>query len=378
MPRELQLLKELIALPSVNPAFLPANDPRAGEHRVSDFLAATAAIGGLDVELIPVVRNRRNILARLTPSGEVRQRIVLAPHTDTVGGGEELDSILQPRLKSGRLYGRGACDTKGCVAAMLTAVLNVAKQRNRPRHTEIIFAGLIDEENGQLGSRHLASSGFAADLAIVGEPTRLEVISAHKGDLWLKLETHGKAAHGATPDLGRNAVLEMARVVEVLETDYSRALKQRRHRLLGSPTVNVGSIRGGLQANIVPAHCEITIDRRTIPGETESVIRREILALLAKNKLKATIANSKAGACLPLETNPRLPLVRQFLKATGRKKALGVHYFCDASVLSAGGIPSIVFGPGDIAQAHTSDEWISVDSLARGTALLTRFLASLP
>jgi len=369
-----KLLCELIALPSVNPNLLPAKHPRAGEKRVVEFLAATLAQAGLDIELQTVLPGRSNLIARLSPTGKVKQRILLAPHLDTVDVADI--SQLAPHKKNGRLYGRGACDTKGSVAAMVTALCELARGKRRPAATEIIFAGLVDEETGQAGSRALAASGLQADLAIVGEPTRLEVVTAHKGNLWLKLETHGKAAHGARPDLGKNAVHEMARIVDLLETDYAAQLRQRRHPLLGRATINVGTIAGGVQANIVPAYCAITIDRRTIPGETDAGVWREIQALLRKNRLRATLANTKGSPCLPMETDARLPLVRQFMRSVGQTRAAGVDYFCDASVLAQGGIPSVVFGPGDIAQAHTCDEWISLASLERAREILVNFLSA--
>jgi len=376
MTQTQKLLCELIALPSVNNALLPANHPRAGEQRVADFLAATAAQAGLDVDFQKVFPGRANLLVRLSPSGRVRQRVVLAPHLDTVDAA--CAEQLAPRKKAGRIYGRGACDTKGSVAAMMAVLCELAGSKRRPSVTEIIFAGLVDEEAGQGGSRALTASGFKADLAIVGEPTRLRVVTAHKGDLWLKLETKGKAAHGSRPDLGRNAVHEMARIVDLLETKYAAQLRKRRHPLLGHGTVNVGTIEGGVQPNIVPAECWITIDRRTLPGETDAQVGREIKGLLREHGLKAALVNNKAAPCLPLETNPRLPLVREFLKSAGQTRPAGMDYFCDASVLAQGGIPSVVFGPGDIAQAHTADEWISVASLERGRQMLVNFLKSLP
>jgi acetylornithine deacetylase/succinyl-diaminopimelate desuccinylase-like protein len=294
MTRTEKLLAELIALPSVNPAFAPQSGAVArparhfGEKNVADFLASVAARAGLEVELQPVfgvrghVRalesgdmsphspiDRFNIIARLLPPGKIRQTILLAPHLDTVGAD---DTQFVPRRKDGRLYGRGACDTKGSVAAMLTALCELANAKSRPQETEIVFAGLVDEENAQAGSRALVADKFTgpvwssafrrpegagdhpnrlkaelqtADLAIVGEPTRLQVVTAHKGSLWLQLETRGRAAHGATPQLGKNAVHEMARIVDLLETDYAARLRRRRHPLLGSATVNVGTIRGG-------------------------------------------------------------------------------------------------------------------------------------
>ena len=370
-----KLLSELIALPSVNPAFVEPASTLAGERLVAEFLVRTAANAGLDVQLSPVLPDRDNVIIRLTPRGRIRRRIVLAPHMDTVGAS---GSQLKPVLKDGRIHGRGACDTKGSVAAMLGALLDVAAGKNRPSQTEIIFTGLIDEENNQSGSRALAKARFKADLAIVGEPTLCEVVSAHKGDLWLKLTTKGVAAHGATPSFGRNAILEMARVVQLLETDYAASLKARTHPLLGSPTINVGSIKGGRQPNIVPDLCETSADRRTLPGETRTTVRRELAALFKKHGLAVTVADTKGAPCLPMETSGKLPLVQLFLKAAQRKQSLGVHYFCDASVFSNAGTPSIVFGPGDIAQAHTADEWVAVSELERARAVLVKFLRSLP
>ena len=212
----------------------------------------------------------------------------------------------------------------------------------------------------------------------MGEPTKLQVVTAHKGSLWLELETRGRAAHGATPQLGKNAVHEMARIVDVLETDYAAQLRCRKHPLLGTATVNVGAICGGTQPNIVPDRCSIQIDRRTLPGETDAGVRREITSLLRAKKLSVKISSKKLDPALPLETSPKLPLVQSFLRSVGQKQPAGVDYFCDAAVLSAAGIPSVVFGPGDIAQAHTADEWISLPSLERGKNLLFRFLNSLP
>jgi len=170
----------------------------------------------------------------------------------------------------------------------------------------------------------------------------------------------------------------MARIVDLLETDYATQLRKRKHPLLGTATVNVGTISGGTQPNIVPDGCTISVDRRTLPGETEASVHREITALLKSKKLSATIFSAKLAPALPLETDFRLPLVQKFLQIAGQSKPAGVHYFCDAAILSAGGIPSVVFGPGDIAQAHTADEWISLAELERGKNLLRRFLNSLP
>lgn len=384
MTRTEKLLAELIALPSVNPAFALQRSASArrtrlsrfGEKNVADFLAAIAARDGLEVEFQAVLPERSNLIARLLPRNKIRQTILLAPHLDTVGAE---DSQFVPRRKNGRLYGRGACDTKGSVAAMITALCELAEFGNRPQETEIVFVGLVDEEHAQVGSRALAKGKFKADLAIVGEPTRLQVVTAHKGDLWLELETRGLAAHGAMPETGRNAVHEAARIVDWLQTDYAAILKRRaRHPLLGHSTVSVGMICGGVQPNIVPDRCTVTIDRRTLPGETDDGVRREIRHFLRTKKLSAAIADKKLAPAVPLETDHKLPLVRKFLECVGQSKPVGVHFFCDAAVLSAGGIPSVVFGPGDIAQGHTADEWISLAELERGKNLLLKFLKALP
>lgn len=376
MTKTARLLADLIALPSVNPAFLPARHPHAGEGRLAEFLAAVAARAGLDIEFQKVLPGRPNLLARLPAAGKKRQTILLAPHLDTVNAATETQ--LRPHQRGNRLYGRGACDTKGSIAAMLTALCELARAKARPRETDILFAGFVDEENAQKGSRAFAKSGLKVDLAIIGEPTRLQLVTAHKGSLWLQLETRGKAAHGATPHLGRNAVHEMARVVDSLQTDYAARLNKRRHSLLGPATISVGTIAGGTQPNIVPDRCSISVDRRTLPGETESSVRREVLSFLRRERLHASIASAKLDPCLPMETNPQLPLVWQFLRTIRQTKPVGVHFFCDASVLAHGGIPSVVFGPGDIAQAHTADEWISLASLERGKDMLLKFLKSLP
>ena len=253
---------------------------------------------------------------------------------------------------------------------MFTAVCQLARGGRRPAQTEIVFAGVVDEEHAQCGSRALAASGLQADLAIVGEPTRLLLVTAHKGSVWIRVETWGKAAHGARPELGRNAVQTAAEVVLLIQNRYAALLRKRRHPVLGHPTASVGVIAGGTQPNIVPDQCVVEMDRRTLPGETESSVKREIAALLGAARLRAGCVSAKLSPCHPLETNPQLPLVIQFLRICGQRKPAGVDYFCDASILSRGGIPSVVFGPGDIAQAHTADEWIKLADVGKAARML--------
>jgi acetylornithine deacetylase/succinyl-diaminopimelate desuccinylase-like protein len=375
MTKTAKLLAELIALPSVNPSFLPARHPHAGEGRVAEYIAALGASAGLDIDFQKVLPGRPNVVVRLRSSGKVRRTILLAPHLDTVNVVD--DAQHKPVIRGARMFGRGACDTKGSVAVMFGALCDLAAMKNRPRDAEVIFIGLVDEEHGQGGSRFLAEKKFKADLAIVGEPTRLAVATAHKGSVWLEVATRGRSAHGSTPWFGDNAAHRMARVVEALETGYAAELRKKKHPLLGAGTVSVGTIRGGTQVNIVPDSCVIGVDRRTLPGETESSTRLAMSRFLKSRGLAATVSNVKLKPCPALETDARLPLVKTFLSSIGQRHASGLHYFCDAAVLADGGIPSVVFGPGDIAQAHTADEWIEVTQLEKGRAMLLKFLQSL-
>ena len=371
-----QLLRDLIALPSVNAAFLPPGDARAGEVKVAAYLATRAARARLDIECQPVAPGRDNLIVRLQPLGQARHRILLAPPLDTVGGDDP--KMYRPTKKGNKLHGRGACATQGRVAAMFRALENVASRKKRPSETEIVFVALMDEECNQTGSRAFAKQRMKADLALVGEPTRCKVVTAHKGDLWLRLTASGKAAHGARPELGRNAIHALAQCIDAIETDYAALLRKRRHPVLGHATINTGTIRGGAQPNIVPDHCEADLDRRTLPGETFAKIRRELLGVLAKRSLKAKLIDVKGYTCPALETDPDLPWVHDFMRSARQKTPLGVDYYCAAANIAGAGIPTVVWGPGDIAQAPTADEWITIEQLERGTNMLPRFLLSLP
>ena len=375
MSQVVKLLRDLIALPSVNNAFLPPGDPHAGEELVADYLKNRARKAGLEIETQATNSGRDNLIVRLKPLGQATHRIILAPHMDTVGG--DLDKIFRPTKKGERLHGRGACDTKGSVAVMFHAMEHLAK-RHRPTNTEIVFIGFVDEECNQTGSRAFSKLKLKANLALVGEPTRCRVVTAHKGDLWLRLSTRGKAAHGARPELGRNAVHTMAKCIDTIENEYAQNLGKRRHSVLGHPTINTGIVRGGSQPNIVPDVCEADLDRRTLPGESFTTISREIGEVLKKRGLKARLTNVKGYTCPAMETDPTLPMVQQFMRSVRQMKPLGVDYYCDAANIATTGVPAIVWGPGDIAQAHTADEWISIRQLERGMDVLTRFLLSLP
>ncbi len=371
-----RLLRELVARPSINPAFLKDRPDLTGEERVAEFLQDLARAEGIEVRRQPVLPGRKNLIARISPSGKAKHRVMLTPHLDVVPAPEK---DFTPRVRKGKMYGRGTCDTKGSVAAFFTAFLELAQKGGRPEETEILFAGLVDEEFGQAGSRMLAQKGPKGDLAIAGEPTGLQVVTAHKGNLWLQLKTKGKSAHGSTPQHGRNAIDGMAPILEFLFGEYPKDLNSRTHPLLGSPTVNVGKIRGGSQPNVVPDECVIDLDRRTIPGETEASVKKELIEAFRNRDIPLPeFSKSRSVPCPPLDTDPNLPFCQSFLRAAKRRKSRGVPYFTDASPIAMGGTPALVFGPGNIAQAHSTDEWVEMEQVDRAHSIVSKFLKSLP
>jgi len=370
-----RLLWELVDIPSINPSLECKDTDLTGEERIAQYLEGKANSSGIECRRMKVLPSRENLILRLKPSGKIKRRIMLTPHMDVVPA--TMDAF-NPKIKNNCLFGRGACDTKGSIASFFHAYLRLSKASNRPKNTEIIFVGLVDEEFGQAGSRTLAQKGPRADLAIAGEPTNLKVVSAHKGNLWIKLSTQGKAAHGSTPQHGSNAINYMSPILEALTNEYPKLLSERKHPLLGSPTISVGKIRGGSQPNVVPDSCEIDIDRRTIPGETDESVKREIKNLLRNLKIKKPdFSATRSVPCPPLATDPSLPMVQSFLKASNRRKTVGVPYFTDASPISIGGTPALVYGPGSIAQAHAKNEWVCLKEVKQAENTIFRFLANL-
>lgn len=370
-----RLLYDLVSIPSINPLLLGSESKLTGEEKVASYLSDQVHNLDVKVERQSVLPGRKNILFRLIPRKKIKYRVMLAPHLDVVPAEE---NAFKPKIKNGKLHGRGACDTKGSVAAFFHAFYELAKNGPFPQETEVIFVGLVDEEFGQAGSRKLARSGPKADLAIVGEPTELQVVTAHKGNIWLQLETRGKAAHGATPQYGQNAIDKMNPILATLFQDYPKLLCKQTHPLLGSPTLNVGKISGGTQPNIVPDHCIIDLDRRTLPGENEDSVKKELSTLFRDKGIPLPLfSTSRSVPCPPLDTDSSLPMVQSFLRASGKRKPRGVAYFTDASPISMGGTPSVVFGPGNIAQAHAKDEFIEIRQLENAVNIISKFLKSL-
>lgn len=365
---------DLISIPSVNPAFC-TNASLTGEARVAEMLSELGAKFGLDFSFQLVKGNRKNLLLKYKPCSRPSHRLLLAPHMDTVIADERQ---LNPTIKNGRIYGRGACDTKGSIAAMLNALALVSTSPNRPKSTEIHLACLVDEEHGQLGSRSYSKRNKPYDLAIIGEPTSNKVVTAHKGAMWFQLQVRGLAAHGARPSLGENAIHAMSKVVQFLEQDYREELNLSKHPILGPGTINVGIIKGGKQPNIVPDSCSIWVDRRTLPSESNAVIAKGILSALRKRGLEATLDYRRDAECPAMETQPDLPWIKKMMALSRQKKPVGVDYFCDAAFIAQNGTPCVVFGPGSIDQAHTVEEWISIRSLENCVEQYVKFFKTLP
>jgi len=359
------LLSELIRIPSVNPEGEPGvNEP--GEARLAEYLEKFLIGLGAEAWLREVLPGRPNVVARFPSDREGKPRLLLAPHTDTVSvAGMTIDPFAGVE-RDGKVWGRGASDTKGPMASMLCALSRLGGEIPKLGY-EIWFAGLMGEESGQHGAKALASQENF-DFVIAGEPTDLKTVHAHKGSLWVTMTAHGKAVHASAPELGDNAIYKMTSAIERIREGVIPEIAAREHPLLGRSTLSVGTIRGGSKTNIVPDHCEATIDIRTIPGEDA-----EHFVKLLKAASKGVEITYQCSA--PLYTDPAHPLLLKLseLGAT----PVGAPWFCDAAVFAAKGMPAVALGPGSIGQAHTADEFISVKDLDEGADFFGRFLRSL-
>jgi acetylornithine deacetylase/succinyl-diaminopimelate desuccinylase family protein len=358
-----KLLQDLVRIPSVSPPGDTGTESKnTGEARIAEFVADFLRKLALDVELHEVEPGRPNVVGRFSSRGG-RRSVALAPHTDTVSVAGMTIDPFGGEIREGKLYGRGACDTKGSLAAMLAAVANVVRRKEfREGGLDVSLCALMGEESGSHGARALLKRGFRADFAIAGEPTNCRVVHTHKGAIAFKIITRGRSVHSSMPEQGESAIKKMAGVIDYLLGEYAESLKQIRDPILGSPAVNVGVIRGGSQLNIVPEYCEIEIDRRTVPRENYE----EILQQLRK---RLSVEVEIIGACGPLYTDPQNPFVRALGQET-----VGAPWFCDAAFFAAQGIPAVAFGPGDAAQAHTADEFVELEEVFRAAQIIEDFL----
>lgn len=365
-----ELLQTLVRIPSVNPHGDPGTDG-VGEQRMADWLAGFLRECGAHAEVRETsLPGRPNIVARWPADRAGKPRLLFAPHTDTVSvAGMTIDPFAA-EWRGGKIWGRGASDTKGPMAAMLWA-LREMREKLPSLGVEIWFAGLAGEEAGQHGAKALAAEE-SFDFVIAGEPTGLDVVHTHKGCLNLKLITHGHAAHAARLELGENAIYKMADVVRFIRDSLSRELRLHPDPVLGVSTISVGTITGGSKTNIVPDRCEATVDIRTLPEQDSPEflphLRRRLLGVCPDLEIEV-------GQSQPLWTDPAHPLIVGLCQLGA--KCVGAPWFCDAAVFAAAGTPAIAMGPGSIAQAHTEDEWIEVAELERGVDFFRRFLESL-
>jgi acetylornithine deacetylase ArgE len=355
---------------------------QTGEERLTDFLQDFFHSYGIPSICQEVSPGRRNILAYIGFSG-ARRTMLLDAHQDTVPADSMTIPPFAGEIREGKLWGRGACDVKGGMAAMLAAICRISDEKRSG--ASVILACTVDEEHTFRGVQRLLCGPWPIqrpDMAVVAEPTGLNVVIAHKGLTRWKIATRGKSCHSANPQAGDNAIYRMAPIVTILE-QYSEALeKGASHPLLGSPTLSVGTIRGGEGVNMVPPSCEIEIDRRLIPGEDPreafNECRRMVLSQLGAG---FPVEFEEPWLAEPALDTPMNAEVSQIsltavTEVMGTASFYGVPYGTDASTISAGGIPSIVLGPGDIAQAHTQDEWIEVEQIEKAAEVYYKIIRS--
>ncbi len=365
-----RLLAELVAIPSVNPMGRSLSGSGFLEAGMTEYLLAWFFDLGVPCERQVISPGRENLIARYAPPG-AKRTLLFDAHQDTVPTDGMTIDPFRPAIEGGRLYGRGSCDIKGGMAAMLTAFARLVREKPQGA-AAVIMACTVDEEFTHKGSSRLAASRLGADLGIVAEPTMLQVVNCHKGAVRWKIRTSGIACHSSTPQLGLNAIYRMAPIIAALEQYAEELAASPAHHVLGVPSLSVGRIEGGQSVNVVPDWCEIEIDRRVIPGENpsdciqrvESFLRRQIGGLEGSTFLPPWVQMPALSGDLP-GTGAFAEAVRIAVgSAIGSIPALqGVPYGTDAGPLAESGLPCLVFGPGDIAQAHTRDEWVELDQV---------------
>ncbi|HEY5742902.1 MAG TPA: M20 family metallopeptidase [Terrimicrobiaceae bacterium] len=359
------LLRELIRIPSVNPDGDPGTN-RTGEKECANFVADFLRSCGAQTTVEDILPDRPNVLACFLSSNGTKPRLLLAPHTDTVGVAGMAIDPFSGELRAGKIWGRGASDTKGPMAAMLLALRECSQILPYLSH-EIWFAGFMGEEAGQQGVKAL-SAKEKFDFAIVAEPTQLKIVNTHKGSVWLTIRARGRAAHASMPEIGENAIEKVLGAIEALRHEVASRFGGQRDEILGELSFNIGRIQGGTKINVVPDFCEAQIDIRTIPGQNFIPLLDSLSERFPDLELERKVSH-------PLRTDPSHPFVK-ILESCGAR-CTGAPWFCDAALLAAGGTPAVALGPGSIAQAHTADEWISLADLQAGVEFFKNLLNSL-
>jgi acetylornithine deacetylase len=386
-----ETLRDLVRLPSVNPMGYPVTGDIFLEERVTNYLQSVFEKLDVPWERSTTEPQRDNIVARIdgrTPPEKGGRVLMFEAHQDTVPiEGMTIDPF-GAEIRDGKIYGRGSCDIKGGMAAMLAAFARLAEQRDKLDAT-VVMACPVGEEFGYTGAQLLArqwaegSSRLmpkAPDAAIVAEPTLLNVVVSHKGCLRWRIHTRGRAAHSSQPLRGENAIFKMAPVLQALEV-YQKEIAPFRaeHPLVGRPSLSVGIISGGISVNTVPAECFIEIDRRLLPDENPDEAFQHIADYLAE-RTDVVVHDPKRFVAPGLSNTNNGPLADRLLQVARHLgnpcEKIGVNYGTDAAAYGPVGVPVVVFGPGDIAQAHTADEWLAIDQLHKAADILFEFAKS--
>lgn len=390
MKSAVDILSELVAIPSVNPMGGSVDPATCFEGRMSDWLEQFFHSLEVDCERIEVTPGRDNVLARYE-SGTSGKTLLLDAHQDTVPTAGMTIDPFRAEIRDGRLYGRGACDVKGGMAAMLYAFGRLVRERP-PGAANVVLSCTCDEEATTTGIRDLISYWSSAagksslvrsppDAAIVAEPTSMDVVVAHRGVTRFRIRTKGRACHSSDPTQGINAIYRMGQVTSALSA-YADSLSAKvpPHALCGEATLSVGRIAGGTSVNIVPDECVIEVDRRVIPGEDRGAVVADIQKYLEEQipfELEFDPPWVESPA-LTDDDNARLAghLLECVKPVSGSGRAVGVPYGTHASRTCAAGVPSVVFGPGSIAQAHTEDEFIEIKQLEQAAEIYFRACAT--
>lgn len=371
-----QLLKDLVAIDSVNPTLVPG---ARGEAEIAEYLRRWLAERGLEARLEAVAPGRPNVVAQIGPR-EAPAALALVGHLDTVGVAAMADPFA-PREQNGRLYGRGAVDMKAGVAAMCAAAAAVAASGSKLRRP-LLVAGLADEESDSLGAQAFVRR-YSAEAAVVTEPTDLKLAIAHKGFIWFEVTTQGRAAHGSRPAEGRDAIRMMGRVLVALDRLDARLAAGREHPLLGRASVHASLISGGQELSSYPARCRLQLERRTLPGEDAAGCEAEMRELLealgaADAEFRAALATGTCRAAY--EIAPEAPIARATARAMeaelGRAETCGMSFWTDAAILGEAGMPTVLFGPAG-AGLHGAEEYVEVESVFACARVLERLIREL-
>lgn len=365
------LTRALVAIDSRNPALCP---DAPGEAVCANVLAATLKEWGFRVSLPESAPGRPNVVARIGIEGG--RSLMFNGHLDTVGVEGMTHAPFDPSISDGKLYGRGSCDMKAGVAAMCAAAVRAF---DAGIDGEIIIAAVTDEEYQSVGTAALIASGVRADAAIVTEPTRLAIGPAHRGFAWAVVTVHGVAAHGSRYDVGVDANTMAGLLLAELDTFQHTVLTQRTHPLLGRGSFHAARISGGLGLSTFSDLCRVEFERRSLPGETGESFADELRAACARvaardPRFRADVEVTFVQAANDVAVEaPIVTTLARAAAAEGETPAIeGLSYWTDAALLSAAGIPSICYGPGDIRLAHSATEWVPVDEVERAAAVLTR------